>query len=409
MKVAFVYQYFQGRSEPGHSIVYEMAHYLDERGHDVWVVAGEMGYMKRSAESRGPWYRRLFLKECDGRITVIRTYTYPDLHRNYMSRLLSFVSFSLSCANGLLWIRRPNVLLASSPPIFPIFSAGVVCKLRKIPFVFEVRDLWPESAVQMGILRSRWQIRLMAWMERWLYKHSHRISARTEGIQRNIRSRGWQKDKVVFIPCGVDSSRLFPDPVERESVRRRHGWSGKKIILYFGAMGEANNLPVVLKAADRLQDRSDTLFVLIGDGMKRQALEAQRRSMGLDQVLILPPVPKQEARSYINAADVCLVTLQDIPLFDGAIPTKLLEYLACGKPVLCGIRGEAERIVRAARAGMVFEPNDDVRLAELIRGLIADKARVLEMAANGPAFVRRHFSASDMRMRMEAVLLDAAS
>jgi glycosyltransferase involved in cell wall biosynthesis len=408
MKVGIVYQYYQGRSEPGHSILYDMAHHLDERGHQVCVVAGEMGYMKRSVASRRPWYRRLFYRERDGRIAIIRTYTYPDLHRNYLSRLLSFISFSLSCANGLLWIQRPNILLASSPPIFPIFSAGVVCKLRKIPFVFEVRDLWPESAVQMGILRSRWQIRLMAWMERWLYHYSKRISARTEGIQRDIQLRGLERDKVVFIPCGVDSGKFFPAPLEREEVRREHGWQEKKIVLYFGAMGEANNLSVILQAANRLIDRDDILFVLIGDGMKRQALEGHCRELGLGNVQILPPVPKQDARGYLNAADVCVVTLQDIPLFAGAIPTKLLEYLACGKPVICGIRGEAERIIHAAQAGAVFEPNDDARLAELTQELIADDARTAEMATNGPAFIRKYFSALDMRQRMEIVLADAA-
>ena len=117
---------------------------------------------------------------------------------------------------------------------------------------------------------------------------------------------------------------------------------------------------------------------------------------------------KQEARCFINAADLCLVTLRDIPLFEGAIPTKLLEYLACGKPVICGIRGEAERIVRSSKAAVAFEPNDDHRLAELIGQLLADDARRLEMAAQGPAFIEKHFAAGDMRLRMEQVLQDAA-
>ena len=408
MKVVVVYQYYQGRGEPGHSVVYELTHHLAERGHGVRVVAGEMGYMKRGAAAPKPWYRRLYHEACDARVSILRTYTYPELHRSYLKRMLSFVSFSISCAVGLLCIERADVLLASSPPIFPMLSAGLVCKLRRIPLVLEVRDLWPASAVQMGILKSRWQIRIMAWIEKWLYNHSYRIVTLTQGIQDDICRRGWQRDKIAYIPCGIDSASMFPDRQEGERERKRYGWEGKKILLYFGALGEANNLSVILAAANRLQDRSDILFVLIGDGMKRQALEEQRRALGLENVLILPPVPKHEARGHINAADLCLVTLQDLPLFAGAIPTKLLEYLACGKPVICGIRGEAERIVHSAQAGVVFEPNDDARLAELIRELIADEARTAEMAAKGPAFVRKHFSAFDMRQRMEKVLADAA-
>jgi glycosyltransferase involved in cell wall biosynthesis len=143
--------------------------------------------------------------------------------------------------------------------------------------------------------------------------------------------------------------------------------------------------------------------------MKRQAVEGQCRELGLENVQILPPVPKQEARGYLNAADVCVVTLQNIPLFAGAIPTKLLEYLACGKPVICGIRGEAERIIHAAQAGVVFEPNNDARLAELIQELIADENRAATLAANGPGFIKKHFSALEMQERMEKVLSDAAT
>jgi len=408
MNIAIVYQYFQGAGEPGHSLVYELAHALSRHGHKVSVVAGETGYMKRTTTTRQPWHRRLFRKECDGGVSVLRTYTYPELHRSYFSRLLSFASFSISSAAALLFMKRVDVLLVSSPPIFPMFTTGWVCRLRKMPFVFEVRDLWPSSAVQLGILKSRWQIRIMAWVEKWLYDHSHRIVTLTNAILDDIFRRGWRRDKIEFIPCGVDSSSLHPDPKEGELIRKRQGWQERKIVLYFGAMGEANNLSVILKAASRLQDHSDLLFVLIGDGMKRKALEDQRLELGLGNVQILPPVPKQEARGYLNAADVCVVTLQDIPLFAGAIPTKLLEYLACGKPVICGIRGEAERILHAAQAGVVFEPNDDARLAELIRELIADDTRTAALAANGPVFIQKHFSALEMRERMEKVLSDAA-
>jgi glycosyltransferase involved in cell wall biosynthesis len=408
MKITVVYQYFQDQGEPGHSVVYELTHYLAQQGHDVSVVTGEMGYMKRRPAFLRPWYFRMLRREQDGAVSIVRTYTYPELHRNYLTRLLSFASFSVSCLVGIFSIRKTDVLLASSPPIFPMFFTGLVCKIRKIPFVFEVRDLWPESAIQMGILQSRWQIKIMARMEKWLYDHSRRIVALTPGVKEDICRRGWRGGKVVFIPCGIDSEKMYPDADGGATIRRRHGWQDKKIILYFGALGEANNLPVMLKAAERLQERVDAIFVMIGDGMKRPAIEEMRKTMGLDNVRIMAPVPKQEARSYISAADLCLVTLQDIPVFEGAIPTKLLEYLACGRPVVCGIRGEAEQIIRDSRAGVVFEPNDDRRLAQLISELIADDERTHSLAAMGPAYIERHFAASAIHKRMENTLLKAA-
>lgn len=408
MKVVVVYQYYQGHGAPGHSLVYELTQFLAERGHDVTVVSGETGYMQRNMPKL-PWYQRIVRRERDGNVNVVRTYTYLELHRSYLGRLLSFISFSLSCPIGLLSVAKPDVVLASSPPIFPMFPAWLICKLRRIPFVLEVRDLWPASAVQMGILKNRQLIGIMAWMERVLYNQSKRIVALTEGIRDDICSRGWPKNKVELVTCGVDFDKLYPDAPGAAFIRDKFGWQDKKIVLYFGALGEANNLPVTLRTAQRLQLREDIVFVLIGDGMKRVETEKQAKELGLKNVLVLPPVPKDEARLYINAADVCLVTLRDIPLFDGAIPTKLIDYMACGKPVLCGIRGEAESIVVGAGAGAMFEPDNDEQLGKLVVDLLRDKALAKKMGAGGLSYVKSRFSALKMRRQMESLLSAVAS
>lgn len=408
MKVVIVYQYYHGYSAPGHSLVYELTQFLAERGHDVTVVSGETGYMQRNMPTM-PWYRRIIRRERDGKVNVVRTYTYSELHQSYLGRLLSFISFSLSCPLGLLTVDKPDVVLASSPPIFPMFSAWLVCKLRRIPFVMEVRDLWPAAAVQMGILKNRQLIRIMAWMERVLYNQSEKIVALTEGIRNDICARGWPGSKVELVTCGVNFDKLYPDALGAALIRNKYGWQDKKIVLYFGALGEANNLPVTLRTAQRLHPRQDILFVLIGDGMKRVATEKQVAALGLRNVLVLPPVSKNDARLYINAADLCLVTLRDIPLFDATIPSKLIDYMACGKAVLCGIRGEAERIVDAAGAGVIFEPDNDEQLSELIAELLRDPMRLESMGASGLAYVQIRFAAATMRPKMEAILLGVST
>ena len=408
MKVLVVYQYYQGYGAPGHSLVYELTQFLAEHGHDVTVVSGETGYMQRNMPAL-PWYRRIVRRERIGKVSVVRTYTYSELHRSYLGRLLGFISFSLSCPLGLLIVDKPDVVLASSPPIFPMFSAWLICKVRRIPFVIEVRDLWPASAVQMGILKNRKLIGIMAWIERVLYNQSVKIVALTEGIRDDICSRGWPKIKVELVTCGVDFDKLYPDAPGAAFIRENYGWQDKKIVMYFGAMGEANNLPVTLRTALRLQARQDIVFVLIGDGIKRVETEQRVSALGLMNVLVLPPVPKDEARLFINAADLCLVTLRDIPLFDGAIPTKLIDYMACGKAVLCGIRGEAERIVNDAEAGVMFEPDNDEQLGKLVLELLSNKTRIKKMGTGGLAYVQSHFSAVTMRQKMESVLLAVAN
>ncbi|MCG2576279.1 glycosyltransferase family 4 protein [Dechloromonas sp. XY25] len=408
MKVVVVYQYYQGCGAPGHSLVYELTQFLAERGHDVTVVSGETGYMERNVPTL-PWYRRIIRRECDGKVNVVRTYTYSELHRSYLGRLLSFISFSLSCPLGLLTVHKPDVVLASSPPIFPMFPAWLICKLRRIPFVMEVRDLWPASAIQMGILKNRQLIGVMAWMERVLYNQSAKIVALTQGIRDDICARGWPKAKVELVTCGVDFDKLYSDAPGAAFIRDKFGWQDKKIILYFGALGEANNISVTLRAAHRLQSRQDIIFVLIGDGMKRIETEGRISELGLKNLLVLPPVPKDDARLYINAADLCLVTLRNIPLFDGAIPTKLIDYMACGKAVLCGIRGEAERIINDAGAGAIFEPDNDEQLSNLVLDLLSDKTRVKKMEAGGLAYVQNRFSAVTMRQQMESILRSVAN
>ncbi|ANY86040.1 MULTISPECIES: glycosyltransferase family 4 protein [Pseudomonas] len=407
MNVAVVYQYYQGRSAPGHSLVYELTQHLAQRGHEVTVISGETGYM-RTDQPALPWYRRLLRYEKDGLVNVIRTFTYTQLHRSYLGRLLSFFSFSVSAPIGLLFAKRPDVVLASSPPIFPMFSVWLVCKLRRIPMVFEVRDLWPESAVQMGILRSRVLISVMSWMEALLYRHAKRIVTLTAGIRDDIQARGWPAKKLEVITCGIDTEILFSDPAAGEKTRRQLGWEDCQIVLYLGAMGEANNLDVLLEAAHN--SRNEKLrYLLVGDGMRRAYLEARIAELGLTNVRILPPVPKNQVRGFINAADICVVTLMDIPLFQGAIPTKLLDYMACARPVLCGVAGEAAAIVELAGAGLTFPPNDALRLAELVAQLSQDEAGRQLMGQRGMGYVQEHFNALHNRDAMEKLLLSVAS
>lgn len=402
MKVAVVYQYYQGHSSPGHSLVYELTQHLAAEGHRVTVVSGQTGYMQRDHPVL-PWYRRLILRERDGAVNVIRTYTYSELHRSYLGRLISFLSFSITAPVGLLCAEKPDVVLASSPPIFPMLPVWIICKLRGIPLVLEVRDLWPESAVQMGILRNRALIRVMSWMERLLYDKAARIVTLTRGIRDDIHGRGWPADKLEVITCGIDTQMLYPDAEAGVEIRRDFGWEGRNIILYFGAMGEANNLDVVIDAAMHSQDEN-TLFLLIGDGMKRASLEQRVAELKIDNVQLLAPVSKSQARGFINAADICLVTLQDIPLFKGAIPTKLLDYMACGRPVLCGIGGEAAEIVDDAQAGFVFQPNSSEQLSLIITELMGSEALRSKMGLNGAEYIKANFDALQGRAAMTALL-----
>jgi len=406
MKVTVVYQYYQGHLAPGHSLMYEMTQALAAHGHEVTVISGESGYMHLD-QPRLPWYKRLLRRERDGLVQVIRLYTPFGPRRSYWRRALGFMVFSSMIPLGFLVSPRPDVVLLSSPPLFLVLPVVLICKLRGIPLVFEVRDLWPESIVQLGLMKNRVLIGFMSWMEKVGYDAAARIVALTHGIRDDIEQRGWPAQKLHVITCGIDTRMLFPDPQAGAGVRDEHGWQGREVVLYLGTMGEPHNLDVIVDAA-RLCTRPQVLFVLVGDGMERARLQARISGLGLDNIRLLPAIPKSAVRGYLCAADLCVTTLKDIALFKGAIPTKLLDYMACGRPVLCGIAGEAAAIVETASAGRVFAPDDVPALVQMVEDLLGDAPARARMGEAGAAYIRRHFDITTSCTAMREVLESAS-
>jgi glycosyltransferase involved in cell wall biosynthesis len=407
VRVLIAYPYFQGREEPGHALVFDLARHLAGQGHEVHVIAGEVGYMRARASRARSW--RLVRTETMEGIRVHRTYTFASLHGGYGARALGFATQAASSVAALLSMPRPDAVFASSPPLPAASVASWYCRLRRVPLVLEVRDLWPESIAQLGIVRNRLLLALLRGMERRLYNRAAAIVALTAGIARDIRERGWRTIAVEFVPCGVELAEFRPDEAARLRMRERLGWEGKVVALYFGAIGDANNIPVILAAARRLLGRKDIAIVLVGDGMRRIEVARRIEAEGLHNVRLLPAVARSQAPEYLRAADVCLATLRDLPLFEGAIPTKLVEAMACARPVLCGVRGEARAIVEEAGAGLAFAPDDDDGLAKALGRLAGDDALRAQMGARGAAFARERFSAAHSRARIAALLAQAAA
>lgn len=403
MRINIIYQFFQTEEEPGHSLTYYIAKKLAEKGDNVTVFCGETGYM-RSLASPLPFWKRLLQKTKIGAVNVFRTYSYVGLHSGYMGRLLNYGTFCISSAIALLFTKKPDVAFISSPPLFSAFSSCFVCWIRQIPCVVEVRDLWPDSLVQMNMLSNRFLIAIMHWMEKFIYNHSQAIIVLTQGINDDLIKRGWDQKKIFFIHCGVDFDKIYPDHKAGQELRLKKNWINKNVIMYFGALGEANNLDVILRSAVNLKGRNDIVFVLVGDGIRKEKLKIDVAALKLNNLEILPAVSKTEARQFINSADICLVTLLDIPIFAGAIPTKLIDYMACGKPVLCGVKGEALNIVQTSNCGFTFDPNDDNTLSKFIMKIIDNKKDYTQLGFNGYEYAKQHFSIEAMQEKIENVL-----
>ena len=241
-------------------------------------------------------------------------------------------------------------------------------------------------------------------MERFLYNKAYKIITLTKGIKNYLLNIKIPAEKIAFIHCGVNLTKMYPDYNAGLSVRSQYGWGSKKVVMYFGALGEANNIDVIIRAAADLKYNKDIIFVIIGDGIRREKIIQDVANLKLENVLVLPALPKSEGRKFLSAADVCIVTLKDLKIFEGAIPTKLIDYMACARPVLCGVKGEAEEIIQDAKCGYVFNPNDEKQLVYCLLKILSDNGKSIEMGTNGYTYVVKNFTIEKMQEAFERVI-----
>lgn len=337
-------------------------------------------------------------------VRVIRIWTHPAPNTGVLRRTLDYGSYAVS-ATLQCWRLPPfDVILASSPQIFVAVAGWLIAVLRRRPWVFEIRDLWPDSIRAVGATRSP-LLRLVEGLELFLYARADRIVVVTEAFRDNLVRRGVPAEKIEVVRNGIDLevfSRARAPGRVRKALRRRLGL-GDDVALaaYIGTTGSAHALHTVLEAAALLGDRRDVHFLILGEGAERRALETRARELGLGNLSFHDFVPQDEVADYIAAVDVSLVHLRDQPLFRTVIPSKIFEIMAMENPVVLGVEGESAAIVREADAGLCVPPEDPRAMAEAVRRLVDDPALRARLGANGLAHVRAHY---DRRVLARRVL-----
>jgi glycosyltransferase involved in cell wall biosynthesis len=302
--------------------------------------------------------------------------------------VFSFFIFMLSSFLAGWRVRNVDLVWGTSPPIFQGATAWALARLKRVPFLFEVRDLWPAFAIQVGVLRQPQLIRLSEWLERFLYHNADRLVVNSPGFVEHVKARGARQ--VDLVPNGADTA-MFDPHASGIVYRQKHGLEGRFVALYAGAHGMSNDLGVLLQAAAQLADRPEIAIVLLGDGKDKPALVAQAQEMGLENVYFLPPVPKTEMTVALAAADACIAILKPIPLYGTVYPNKVFDYMAAARPVILAIDGVIREVVEAADAGVFTPPGDPTALAETIRALADDPERGRAMGMNGRRYVETHF------------------
>ena len=396
MHILLIHQAFAALDEPGGTRHHELARYLAQKGHKVTIIASPVSYLTGTDQQK-----RVRKQVDDLGVTIIRSYTLPALHRSFIWRILSFLSFMVSSFINGLFVRKVDLVWGTTPPIFQGPTAWLLARLKGVPFLLEVRDLWPAFAVAVGVLHNKTLIQLSEWLERFLYKHADQVMVNSPGFLAHVKARG--AGEVALIPNGADPAMFDPES-DGAAFRQAQGLADEFVVLYAGAHGLSNDLDVVLDAAALLKDQPGLRIVLLGDGKEKPRLQARAAEMGLDKVLFLPPLPKTKMAEALAAADACLAILKPIELYKTTYPNKVFDYMAAGRPVILAIDGVIREVVEEAEAGVFAQPGDPEALAAAIQQLASNPAKCRTMGNNGRKSIEMNFSRIALAEKFTALL-----
>jgi len=394
MHILLIHQAFTALDEAGGTRHHELARFLVSRGHKVTIIASPVSYLTGKIIVTGD-------QNHEEGITILRAYTYSALHRSFVDRVISFMSFMFSSFVLGLRVRNVDLVWGTSPPIFQGVTALLLARLKGIPFLFEVRDLWPAFAIAVGVLSNPILINSSLWLERFLYKNADRVMVNSPGYIEHVTQRGAKN--VKLIPNGADPD-MFTPQANGISFRKRLGVKGEFIVLYAGAHGLSNDLGVVLQAAEQLQVHTDIRFVFIGDGKDKPALQARAKAMDLSNVLFSPAASKAEMADVMAAADACVAILLPIELYKTTYPNKVFDYMAAGRPVILAIDGVIRQVVDSAGAGIFVPPGNPTAMAEAVLTLSSDKLKARSMGMAGRQYIEQFFSRHDLAEKLNLLL-----
>jgi glycosyltransferase involved in cell wall biosynthesis len=400
MHVLLIHQAFAGPNEPGGTRHWELACRALKKGHRFTVIASDTSYLtgkaaEGAAEADQPG------------LEVVRIRTLRTLHRSFAWRVIAFLGFMLSSTVRAISITKVDLVFGTCPPIFQAFSAWVAAAVKRVPFVLEIRDLWPEFAVDMGALRNPVLIGLARWLESFLYWRADLLVVNSPAYRDYLLRKGISEGKVRFVPNGVDVS-MFEPTARGESFRKVWGCDGKVVALYAGALGPANDIPTLLAAAELLREEPGVSFVLVGDGKDRPKLEESARAKGLTNVHFAGTLPKRRMAEALAACDMGVAILRDIPMFRTTYPNKVFDYMAAGRPTVLAIDGVIRDVVEEAVGGIFVPPGRPWSLAEAVMKLAKEPETRRRMGASARSFVEARFNRDDQAELFVLSLEDAA-
>ncbi|MGG0670222.1 glycosyltransferase family 4 protein [Sporosarcina koreensis] len=392
MKILILHQYFLGQNDPGGSRFNQFVKYWEEQGHEITVVAGTVHYAtgKKEEKYKGKWVVK---EDYSKRVKLVRTYVSEAYNKSFIGRLWGYFSFTVSSLWAILFhVKRHDVIVVTSPPLF-VGITGILAKwFKRTPMVFEIRDLWPESAIDTGVLSNKLIIKIAYLIEKLSYRFANKINVLTPAFKQSLISKkGISSEKICFIPNGADLD-IFQPGQKENWVRDKYNLHNKFVVTYMGAHGVANHLESLLEVAQEFEHDEDVVIVLIGDGMRKADLMQKMDEENISNLLFIESQPKHTIPDFCNASDICTAVLKKVDTFKTVYPNKVFDYMSCAKPILLGIDGVARELIEESGSGYYVDPEDPKAFAAKIRELKSKQDLMKTLGENGLAFVREHFS-----------------
>jgi glycosyltransferase involved in cell wall biosynthesis len=385
---------------------FEMGRRWAADGHNVVVVTSAPNH---PAGILYPGYRnKLWSWEKVDGMDVLRVWTVIAPNRGFLRRVLKFISYFATATAAAPFLKRPDVVVSTIPHFFNGVAGYLVSRMRRAPWVLDVRDLWPASIVSVGAMKPGTIIQALQVLERFCYRRAAHIVSASDAFLSHFESSGAASSKISTVTNGVDFGLFSPAP-DPSDFRKAHGLENKFVAMYVGTHGLAHQLDVVLAAADILRDRRDIAFVLAGDGAEREGLVRRWRAMGLSNVLMLPQQPRTQVPAMLAASDAALVTLRPDPLFELVIPSKIFEAMVMHKPILLGMRGKTQQIVEGCNCGLAFQPGDAAGLAAHVVTLADDPQLRRTLGDNGYRLAIASYDRTTLASRYLEILKDVAA
>ncbi len=395
MRILLIHQYFLEKNDPGGSRFNEMTKTWAQEGVHVTVLAGMIhaNASGKAEKYKGKWFVK---DQYDDYTEVIRCHVSESYNVNFIGRLwgyFSFVFFALWA--GLFKTKgKYDLILVTSPPLFVGITAYFLSKFKRLPYVFEIRDLWPESAIDTGVVTNKWIIKVSYGLEAFIYKNAKLINVLTPAFREALISKkNVASSKVIYIPNAADFSLTeeLLQTFDAKAFRKEIGISEETLLItYVGAHGVANHLIQLVDVASQIQDKP-VLFLLIGDGMQKKMLQEEVEKRGLKNIRFINSVPKKEVFRYILASDLGASVLKKVDTFKTVYSNKTFDYMACKKPILMAIDGVSRQLVEEAQAGVYVEPENTADYIEKINHYLAHRELLQQQGLSGYHYARTSF------------------